>query len=189
MKTLKYLVMLTLLSTLNFACEEFDEVPFEVYRIEAGKHQSTTKIMALQTKGIHFQARFNESAIYTTEIAENQYDINKLLGFSDCNSHHHENSARFGWRWADDELQIFAYVYSDGERIMEYLGSVPLNETVEYQLLISDDFYAFSINGGEPRLIKRANNCNAGFYYMLFPYFGGNEKAPHDIDISVRMLW
>ncbi len=181
-------IAFVIFSSLAFAsCEEF-EIPYEMFRISKGDHYSTRKVMALQTNGMSFNAKFDESAIYTTLTEENQYDINKLMGFSDCNSMHHDNSARFGWRWADDQLEIFAYVYQNGQRITESLGTTEIGETRHYQLLIQDDHYVFSF-GETTKKIKRGRTCNTGIYYMLFPYFGGDEPAPHDINIMIKMNW
>src|SRR5690348_438301 len=53
----------------------------------------------IELNEMKFIVKFDSSAIYQTQLAENQYDINKLYGFSDNNSDHHQYSARFGWRW------------------------------------------------------------------------------------------
>jgi hypothetical protein len=190
MDFLKLLAFLIILTLPMISCESFDEVyPYEVYSIKKGQHYSTKKISSLQTDGIHFIARFDESAVYETKTAENQYDINKLMGFSDLNSHHQDNSARFGWRWAEGSLQVFSYVYVDGERISDYLGDVPLNQDVEFQLLLTHDSYLFSINGQEAVGVPRQSSQSKGLAYMLYPYFGGDEPAPQDINIMIRMLW
>lgn len=190
MNALKTLAILFILTLPMISCESFDEVyPYEVYSIKKGQHYSTKKISSLQTDGIHFIARFDESAIYQTKTTENQYDINKLMGFSDLNSRHQDNSARFGWRWAEGSLQIFSYVYVDGERMSEHLGDVPLNQDVEFMLLLTDESYVFSMNGEEGITVPRTARQSKGISYMLYPYFGGDEPAPQDIDIRIRMLW
>jgi len=173
---------------LLLSCEEPMEMAYKLYQINKGEHQSSRKIMALQASGVSFNARFDESAIYQTVSQENQYDINKLMGFSDCNSMHHENSARFGWRWAEDQLQIFAYVYQNGQRTTEFMGTANIGIGDHYQIVIEDDHYTFSF-GETIKKIKRGAQCNTGLYYMLFPYFGGNETAPHDINIMVKINW
>lgn len=124
--------------------------------------------------------------MYETETVENQHDINKLMGFSDCNALHHDNSARFGWRWLDGNLEIHAYVYNNGERHSEYIGRVELNISYRYELAIHGDYYVFNLEGAEPVFMERTSNCNKGFYYMLFPYFGGNETAPHEMLIKIH---
>jgi hypothetical protein len=190
MDFLKTLLISVILALPMISCESFDEVyPYEIYSIKKGQHYSTKKISSLQTDGIQFIARFDESAIYETKTAENQYDINKLMGFSDLNSLHHDNSARFGWRWAEGSLQIFSYVYIDGERISDHLGDVPLNQDIEFQLLLTDDSYLFSLNGQEAISVARTSNQSNGLAYMLYPYFGGDEPAPQDINIMIKMLY
>lgn len=167
-------------------CEQKIEEPFEYYTIKKGRHASSGKVELLQSKTMQFTAVFDETAIYISGTAENQHDTNKLLGFSDCNDHHHRNSARFGWRWLDEQLEILAYVYADGERIIEPIGTVALNEPIDYQLTMSDNFYHFYLEGFQPVSIERKNKCNMGVYYLLAPYFGGDETAPHDITIKIR---
>ena len=83
-------------------------------------------------------------------------------------------------------MEIHAYVYTNGERQSEYIGKVDLNRSYHYELAIHKDYYVFNLEGVDPIFIARTSNCNRGFYYMLFPYFGGNETAPHDILIRIR---
>jgi hypothetical protein len=168
-----------------FSCEPALEDPFENFIIPAGKHADIWKLQSLQSKTLSFSAIFDQSAIYEAAMAENQHDIHKLLGFSDCNSTHHDNSARFGWRWLDGKLEIHAYVYVNGERITQYIGDVELNQPVDYQLQITEDQYVFYLQGHSPVRMTRKAPCSKGLYYMLFPYFGGDEVAPHDILIQI----
>jgi hypothetical protein len=48
-------------------------------------------------------------------IPENQYDINKLWGFSEGINNQY-NSARIGWSWNNDALRLYGYVYAKGVR-------------------------------------------------------------------------
>lgn len=80
---------------------------------------------------LKFVVKFDSSAIYNTVDPSNQYDINKLYGFSDNDSLHQRYSARFGWRWSDNALRIFAYVYNSGVRSSKELGAIlPGTETI-----------------------------------------------------------
>ena len=182
MRSISYIIALYLLL---FSCEQQIHEPYELFVIPEGKHDDGWKLQSLQSRTLNFSAIFNESAIYETATEENQHDINKLLGFSDCNTFHHNNSARFGWRWLDGNLEVHAYAYVQGERISEYLGNILLNESYEYQLQITDSHYVFYLQGYTPVKISRSSSCNRGVYYMLFPYFGGDETAPHDISIQI----
>ena len=180
-----YKLLIIIIITALFSCEPAMEDPYENFIIPAGKHDNGWKMQSLQSKILDFSVIFDQSAIYETITKENQHDINKLMGFSDCNSMHHENSARFGWRWLNGKLEIHAYAYVNGERITTYIGDVTLNEPTGYQLQITADHYVFYLQGYEPVRIKRGASCNKGLYYMLFPYFGGDEVAPHDILIQI----
>lgn len=185
MKNILYTITLILIQAFLLSCEDALEQPYEEFIIRKGRHSSGLWTQSLQASSLKFDAIFDETAIYETTIIENQHDINKLYGFADCNSHHHQHSARFGWRWLDRNLEIFAYVYADGERITQYIGTVPLNEPRSYEVEVSDAYYHFYLQGHDPVSIERKATCNKGLYYMLFPYFGGNEVAPHDVTIKI----
>lgn len=178
-------ILLILLLAVLFSCEPALEDPYENFIIPAGKHDNGWKMQSLQSKTLSFSAIFDQSAIYETKTVENQHDINKLMGFSDCNSNHHQNSARFGWRWLDGQLEIHAYAYVSGERITKLIGTVDLDQAVDYHIQLTNDHYVFYLQGYDPVRIKREAPCTIGLYYMLFPYFGGDETAPHDIHIQI----
>jgi len=189
LKVVDMLIKLILIGiiVLIVSCEQRLEEAYENFTIPKHHHAGNLpKIQSLQSRSLSFETIFDHSAIYETKTAENQYDINKLLGFADCNAHHHDNSARFGWRWLDGKLEIHAYVYNDKVRSSQYIGEVDLNKSYHYNLSINNDYYIFNLEGNDPVYMKRTGACNRGFYYMLFPYFGGNETAPHDILIKVR---
>ena len=157
------------------------------YVIDEGDHSSTTAVSLFTGSQMSFEALFDDSAIYETDSESNQGDINKLMGFSDCSGHHHSNSARFGWRWYDDELQIHAYTYADGTRSYELLGSVAIDAVETYRIEIDADRYLFTFDGTTTEMDRGCSG--AGFAsYQLYPYFGGDETAPHDITIRVQEL-
>ena len=90
--------------------------------------------------------KFDSSAIYNTSDPSNQYDINKLYGFSDNDSAHHLYSARFGWRWSDNALRIFAYVYNSGVRTSEELGTIQPGTENNCSIKVTDGHYIFCLN-------------------------------------------
>ena len=184
----KIYILFTLLILAN--CEPQWEEPYKVYKIEKGTHAPIIpKVGSMQSDVLIFNAIFDESAMYQTLTEENQHDINKLMGFSDCNAIHHDNSARFGWRWLEEKLEIHAYCYVNSERITELIGTVDFNEKVNYTLQLTDNQYIFQINDEQPVFISRGDLCEIGIYYMLYPYFGGNEVAPQDISIQIQTLY
>jgi len=180
----KYSLFLLIILSL-FGCNKEKFTPFKKYIIKEGKHSSSNKIRTLKSDTISFDVKFTETAIYKSEKPSNQYDINKLFGFSDCNQHHHENSARFGWRWLDEKIEIFSYVYNNGVRSYTFIKSILPNEIHEYQIIILEDNYIFSVDNSIV-IEKRTNKCDVGLYYLLYPYFGGDESAPHKIIIFMK---
>ncbi len=185
--TMKLITLATLIVAIFgcFSCEPTFEY-FEVFVIPEGKHEGNHKVQMLQDTQLKFSAIFDSSAIYTALTEENQWDTHKLMGFADCNSHHHENSARFGWRWVENHLEIMAYCYANGERIIEKVGNISLNTKNDFTIELQDDAYYFILNNETPVSIVRSRPCTKGAYYMLFPYFGGNEVAPHDVTIRIK---
>lgn len=178
-------VLISLLS-----CEPAPEDLFvRHFVIPKGKHYATPRLVEmLQSDRLIFTAKFDASAIYEFGDESLQSNKNKLLGFADCNSMHHENSARFAWQWFNNQLEIYAYCYVNSERVENYVGTVNINEVNRYAIQLTDSHYVFYLNGEEAVRVDRANRCDKGVYYMLWPYFGGSQPAPHDvrIDISIK---
>jgi hypothetical protein len=184
------LIVVLLVAIALTGCEPMPEDLFvRHFVMEKGTHYSTPRLAEmLQANSLRFKATFNETAIYDLGDKALQSNKNKLMGFSDCNSMHHENSARFGWQWFDNKLEIYAYCYVNGERKEEFIGTVNINEENLYEIQITDDAYVFYLNNERVSTIERGTVCDQGIYYMLYPYFGGSVPAPHDVRIDISML-
>lgn len=158
-----------------------------VYRIPSRSHFSQqSSYQAADVSEITFKARFDSSAIYHTADPRNQGDINKLYGMSDCNTSHQANSARFGWRWFGNKLEIWAYAYVNNERKTAFIKTVPLRTTSTYGIAFADSVYRFIVDESEVSLPRHCAGRARG--YKLFPYFGGDEPAPHDVTIEIREI-
>lgn len=158
-----------------------------VYTIKKDSHYATSNPFMFSTNNIvQFEATFNPTAIYQTLDAENQGDINKLYGVSDCYSAHHTNSARFGWRWYGNRLEIHAYAYVNGTRQSVYIGDVELDKASTYKLELKDELYVFTLDDKQVTLPRACSGSGSG--YKLYPYFGGDETAPHDITIEIKEM-
>ncbi len=170
-----------------------DEPPavdsFTTYRIAPGAQYCDANAYTLRTTSLlHFRAVFDSSAIYTSADPSNQADINKLFGFSDSLTHHHRNSARFGWNWGpDSRLHIHAYIYTAGVRLSQELGTVPLGIAQDYRIEVRPGSYLFALNGATT-VMPRACLDTVARGYGLLPYFGGDEAAPHEVRIRIREL-
>ncbi len=134
-----------------------------------------------------FIVKFDSSAIYTTLDPGNQNDINKLYGFSDNNRTHHEFSARIGWRWSNNALRLFGYVYNNSVRRSQEICTGKIGEEIECTIKVIGAHYLFSV-GGQTLSMPRTSTTPAAEGYQLYPYFGGDETAPHSISIWIKDL-
>lgn len=161
---------------------------FIQYKIYKGKQYCDRNIyVPLNISRLAFKVKFDSSAIYKTQKAQNQGDINKLFGFSDNNTMHHDFSARFGWRWSNDSLRLFAYVYNRAVMTFKELGTVDIGKENDCAISVSGNEYIFELNGVETKMPRESTTVNAEGY-QLYPYFGGDESAPHDISIWIEKM-
>jgi hypothetical protein len=165
-----------------------DPSDFIQYSIKQGNQFcDQSRYVPVETSEMNFEVKFDSSAIYKTVLAENQYDINKLSGFSDNNAEHHQYSARFGWGWSDQALRLYAYVYNDGFRESKEIGTVAIGATVNCSIKVKGSIYVFTMNSHKVEM-PRLSVSGKAQGYLLFPYFGGDEVAPHPINIWIKML-
>lgn len=158
------------------------------YTIQRGQHYSDQSIFeATDYVELRFTVKFDSSAIYKTTDSANQEDINKLYGFSDNNADHEQFSARFGWNWARGALRLYAYVYNNAKRSSQEITRIQIGTEYPCSIEVSDDRYVFSANDVTVEMPRDSKTPDASGY-KLFPYFGGNETAPHEINIWIKEL-
>ena len=138
-------------------------------------------------KKVEFFAAFNETNIYTLP-GDEQADVNKLFGVSDCGNHHYTTSARFGWRWYNNRLEIIAVTHKDRTwHLSDVLGVAELGKVYHFEVEISKDqkHYVYRFNHGAPVLMDRGCDSSSMVGYILPPFFGGSEPAPRDMHLSI----
>jgi hypothetical protein len=161
------------------------------YKIKEGNHRSNFFGKPLISKKIDFSFAFDETAFYDDPSTH----INKLYGFADCRSHHHKNSFRIGWRANKEVIELFAYIYTNGTRLIgdsqggDYDAGIRLinispGEIVDVVVKVLPHTYDVTINE-QNFSFKRGCGHKRATGYTLGPYFGGMPKAPHDINIYV----
>ena len=192
-KVMKKLYLFFIL-ILAWSCNDLYVVPETQYQIPQGQHESRVvggffgdKMRTLKNDYMSFTARFDETARYDLQNND-QDDINKLMGFADANSLHHDNSIRFGWRYSipKDAIEIFGYAYQDGVLNFEYITDIAIHETAEFKIQLTEQSYVLQVKGETTLEMERMVRNTVGVYYLLFPYFGGNEPAPHDVNIFIK---
>ncbi len=158
---------------------------FVEYNIAAGEHFcDKSSVKPLTTAAMLFKVKFDSSAIYTSLDPLNQYDINKLYGFTEGQDPH-VNSARIGWSYNDGKLRLYAYAYNNKQRLSQEISTVNIGEIINCAINSDSLNYVFTVN---EKLVKLSRS-QAGITvqrYQLFPYFGGDEVAPHTIRILVK---
>lgn len=163
----------------------------KVYTIPQAKHSIGFHFSPhIRKRFLQYDVTFDRSAQYYHGNID-QYDINKLFGVS--YGMHHTNSARFGWRSVGNyspKVEILAYCYVDGRRVQEdgqnlFIAMIDIGETYTYRINVSENDYTFTIfHKGQVVGNKEIPHKDLPFWgYQLYPYFGGNRKAPHDIKI------
>ncbi|MFP5040142.1 hypothetical protein [Parasediminibacterium sp. JCM 36343] len=164
-----------------------DTIPFTTYTILKGQQYATgydsTHFVLITTSDLKFIARFDSTAIYNIP---RQTDVNKLYGFSDNQASHHAYSARFGWAWAQNALRIYGYTYNDSIRTIQELDTVSINKDINCRIQVDtiSKSYLFTLNGKITSMPRTAKTQQA-MGYRLYPYFGGQALAPHNVVIKI----
>ena len=165
-----------------------DTPKFITYTIKKGEQfADLNNYISVNYTEQKFIVKFDSSAIYTNINPANQGDINKLYGFSDNDSAHHSFSARFGWNWINNALWLYAYVYNKSVVFFQPLRTVPIGSEINCSIKVDGNKYVFTVNGN-PVNIPRSSTTTTGRGYKLYPYFGGDELAPHNVTIKIKEL-
>ena len=159
---------------------------FKTYTIQAGNHFADGRhFQPFSGDSLFFSAIFDSSAIYHFTDPNTKYDQNTLYGFADNGDSHLNFSARFGWRWFNNKLQIAAYTFNNSDSTIIEMAAVPLNKVSNYSIVVSRDHYEFTVNKKTLSLPRLSTSATAG-PYKLFPYFGGDATAPHTVTIQIK---
>ena len=147
--------------------------------IKKGKHRSTcTTNLLYNLSEIETTVCFTDSCKYEgSEQLEEQ--INKLFGVTPLFPH--RNSIRFGWNYnkIENKINIFSYTYRKGVRDTHRIDRLDLNIVHHLNIKFDNNYACLYINNDH----KMSIPYKSYFNFLLNPYFGGKEKAPHDINI------
>jgi len=173
--------------------------------IRKGAHYSKhfPKLNCNAQDDFQFIVKFDESCKYDLKD-EDQLDINKLFGTS-FGFNHHKNSFRIGWAYniKTNKIELYNYWYENSIRFSSLITSVPIN----LKTIVSVKFHPKDINnytlgdlGGYIETSVSAIGINPikttvpydlenvpQYGLVLFPYFGGNKTAPHNIKIFLQV--
>lgn len=136
---------------------------------------------------ICYDLRFDKSTMYNLENL-NQLDINKLVGFS--SGFHHKNSARIGWNCDSKNIILHTYCYINGKRTWSELARIKTENLYRISIEDSGIYYEFKIIDDVGRVTQKSveKPITYRFGYNLWPFFGGDEPAPHDMYIELKKV-
>jgi hypothetical protein len=121
---------------------------------------------------------------YPDDIAES--GKNKLSGITFGLSGVHKNSVRIAWQPSSNHniIDLYVYYYNNGKRSIDLFASVPVGQEFMIRMLFNNGYFIVRYADTEKKypftfpktLIK----------YFNFPYFGGNAKAPWDMELFLK---
>ena len=162
------------------------------YTIRQGCHRALPFVFGLciNKRIMARRVKFDLSCAYNLGN-ENQADINKLFGVGYL-WNHHKDSARFGWNYNTEtkKINIFAYCYVDRQRVYDKICEIELGKYYDLSLYLDKQDYTFYVKGDGDRLnigekVIHSPFCEKVFGFLLGVYFGGNETAPHPMNLEL----
>ena len=182
-----------LISSILKSCSKEDDSGYRVYTIDKGNHYSDGPIDKLfgndnKSTSWEWEVIFDPSCIYLESDLvnpSNYLDVNKLIGFSDCDRHHSEHSCRVGWRASGDSIELLIYKRDDNNILFKSVKKVYTARVVNVTLEFKDSIYISCIDGNCDTLDRPCTDW-IGRKYSLFPFFGGQETAPHKMKIRIK---
>lgn len=180
-------LLLVLLLLCASCAKETDDLGFRIYTIPEGEHRSGSYFNHPNNSRITFDFILDESAIYESEIQENQHDVNKIYGMSDFGKRHSKYSIRLGWRYINGNIELCWLRHEEGRHSSATIRTIEPDVSYTATINITTFYYQLVIDG-DTTLVRRRPEGYWGTLrrYYLYPYFGGNEFAPHDITIKIK---
>lgn len=151
-------------------------------KIKINSHRSFN-LPRLRTNCIKGTVVFCEDFEY---IIDKQEDTNKLIGLSDS-YYHMKNSIRIGWRWNTEynKIEIRWLLHNNYNISSGFITFIESNVEYDYCIKINKSDYTIFINNNIV-VIPRNNNWFLP-RYVLYPYFGGNTKAPKEFNFKIKI--
>jgi hypothetical protein len=174
-------------------------LPDATFTINQGKHESGSilsgpRLFCLSTRvdrTVSFKVLFTSTCEYQTQNAANQGDWNKVMGITTLDIH--KNSIRLGWRWlpAERKIELGFYGYAKGQRIMQPLTKVNLDEWATVELRMHRGGLSAVANGTRHE-VSQSLGFSSFFptptWVLRTAYFGGDETAPHAMTLRVKEI-
>lgn len=172
---------------------------WDTYLIKRDRHYSTPDNwllrllpfkITLAPKTLRFTAIFGQG----TDLPSSEDDINKLYGMT-FGLDPEYRSIRVGWRASSlGFIELFAYWYENGKRGFRYLGRTQINQEVKF-VIWHDGRQSCWVSmrpagqgdgtGLDTTIEVSMSGVSNWLRFRLYPFFGGNIKAPCDMKIFI----
>lgn len=154
-----------------------------IFTIPAGKHSSRPKRFKLWfgKRNWTWKCKFDSSSQYTPDA---EGDTNKLIGVGFLPGHH-KCSVRIGWRWVGGKVELSSYTYVDGKRLIQHISYVMPGQEFTAEIGLYGKQFLVCIDG---ICVGTIAGRTPWFSYGLWPYFGGQATAPHEMKISITRI-
>ena len=167
------------------------------YEIKKGNHYASISIfekiggIGWKIKTLSVRFVFRKECWWAPPRNQDDYDLNKLAGIG-FGTNHHNNSVRLAWVpdfESQGMIKVYGYTYDEkkaGQKFtMTFIKSVHVQDTITGKIDSRDGGYFITVND----VTIRMDNVNSdpNLCFKLYPYFGGNNTAPHDMVIELEM--
>ena len=153
----------------------------QTFTIKKGGHASSHGFHLYLFKGeLQFSAILGPDCLYADSQIPGQ--VNKIFGLSF--GIHSTRSVRVGWRGHRGEIEFNTYVHlPDGTVKVDPLGPVEAGKVAFFRIWKTDSTVSVEMQGGARWDYTFDKLPFWG--YRLYPYFGGNLPAPHEMNIGI----
>jgi hypothetical protein len=129
---------------------------------------------------IAFNFLVDDSWFYETKNA----GINKIVGISN-GLFHMKHSIRLGWQCINNEIVLYAYAHVGNTKGHVAVELCRVKEGWHTcRIWIHKSYYHVKVGESGVRI---NDSYNSKIHYLLYPFFGGKDKAPHNIYFSIDL--
>ncbi len=168
------------------------------YLIKQGNHYCNVSIferlfsIGTNVKRIFFSFKLHPECWWSPARNSDDNDLNKLYGLSFGLNSDHSNSVRLAWKpdfKVNNKIDIYGYIYdekqTDPKQTSLYITSVQAGADCMAMITNNGDKYEFMVNSVNAEMPN--THPDPGLCFRLFPYFGGNNTAPHNMTIEIGL--
>lgn len=135
-----------------------------------------------KNRGLVYDVTFTESCKYNTWREDTS--VHKIFGIGFL-PYHRWRSIRFGWTYhGGDLVLVHSYIYDNGRRTIEPMVWVPIGSSTSMSIIPGPDG-GYTMRAAH---VVKHIDIRPKWGYKLWPYFGGQNVAPHDIKINLENI-